>query len=234
MRETSKTLRLLTEAEQRALSGKGLDIGAGDDPVRPDVQVFDVEHGDANRVTAFVTELESFDYVYSSHCLEHMHDPAVTLADWWALVKPGGTMIVIVPDEDLYEQGYWPSIFNSDHKATFTISKQKSWSPVSRNLLDLGRGLPNAEIVSVRLQDDNYRRSFVSPGMWSRRMARFAVQKRYEIARRMPFLRGLSDRLFRLLRAPMDQTGGDVVAQNILVVAKARDGKTTSRAAATQ
>jgi hypothetical protein len=40
MRETSKTLRLLTEREQRALCGKGLDIGAGDDPVRPDVQRF--------------------------------------------------------------------------------------------------------------------------------------------------------------------------------------------------
>jgi SAM-dependent methyltransferase len=235
MKETSKTLRLLTEAEQRALSGKGLDIGAGDDPVRPDVQRFDVEHGDANRVTAFVTDLESFDYVYSSHCLEHMHDPAVALADWWKLVKPGGTMMVIVPDEDLYEQGYWPSIFNSDHKATFTVSKQRSWSPVSCNLLDLARGLPNAEIVSVRLQDDHYKRSYMSPGMWSRRMAEFAVQKRYEIARRVPTLRALSDRLFLFLRAPMDQTGEDAVAQNILVVTKKRhDDDTASRVPAAQ
>jgi SAM-dependent methyltransferase len=224
MKETSKTLRLLTEAEQRALSGKGLDIGAGDDPVRPDVQRFDVEHGDANRVTAFVTDLESFDYVYSSHCLEHMHDPAVALADWWKLVKPGGTMMVIVPDEDLYEQGYWPSIFNSDHKATFTISKQTSWSPVSRNLMDLARGLPNAEIVSVRLQDNNYKRSHIAPAVWAHWMGRVAVRMRYEIGRRTPPLRWLADRFFLALRAPMDQTSGDVVAQCILVVAKSRDG----------
>lgn len=229
MRETSKTLRLLTEREQRALCGKGLDIGAGDDPVRPDVQRFDIEHGDANRVTAFITDLESFDYVYSSHCLEHMHDPAVALADWWKLVKPGGTMMVIVPDEDLYEQGYWPSIFNSDHKATFTISKQKSWSPVSRNLLDLGRGLPKAEIVSLRLQDDNYKRSHMSPAVWSHWMGKVAVRIRYEIGRRTPPLRGLSDRFFVALRAPMDQTCGDVVAQCILVVAKSQNGAAPDR-----
>ena len=116
MRETSKTRGLLTELELRTLSGKGLDIGCGDDPVRPDVQPFDVAQGDANCVTQFITDLESYDYVFSSHCLEHMYDPGSTIADWWKLVKPEGTMFVVVPDEDLYEQGYWPSLFNSDHK----------------------------------------------------------------------------------------------------------------------
>src|SRR4051812_22293266 len=101
MRETSKTLRLLSETELRALSGRGLDIGCGDDPVRPDVERFDIEQGDANRITSFITDLESFDYVFSSHCLEHMHDPRSAIAGWWALVKPGGTLMVIVPDEDL-------------------------------------------------------------------------------------------------------------------------------------
>jgi hypothetical protein len=42
-----------------------------------------------------------------------------------------------VPDEDLYEQGIWPSEFNVDHKHTFTICKARSWSPVSINLTDL-------------------------------------------------------------------------------------------------
>jgi predicted SAM-dependent methyltransferase len=231
MRETSKTLRLLTERELAALSGKGLDIGAGDDPVRPDVQRFDVEHGDANRVTSFVTELESFDYVYSSHCLEHMHDPAVALADWWKLVKPGGTMMVIVPDEDLYEQGYWPSIFNSDHKATFTVSKQTSWSALSRNMLDLARALPNAEIVSVRLMDQNYKRSYVSPHIWSQNVAAYVVKVRRNLARRFPPLQWLVDRVLLLLRLPMDQTNGDAVAQNIMVVAKTRGRTAPDRAA---
>lgn len=228
MRETSKTLRLLTAREHAALSGKGLDIGAGDDPVRPDVQRFDVEHGDANRVTAFVKELASFDYVYSSHCLEHMHDPAMALADWWKLVKPGGTMMVIVPDEDLYEQGYWPSIFNSDHKATFTVSKQRSWSGLSRNMLDLARALPNAEIVSVRLMDQEYRRSYISPHIWSQSVAGYFVKVRRNLARRVPPLGWLVDRVFLLLRLPMDQTNGEAVAQNIMVVAKTHEKRSSA------
>src|SRR5438105_2923285 len=111
MRETSKTLGQLSAGELALLSGRGIDIGCGDDPVRPDVERFDVEEGDANRITDFVPARDAYDYVFSSHCLEHMRDARATLADWWTLLKPGGTMFVIVPDEDLYEQRYWPSLF---------------------------------------------------------------------------------------------------------------------------
>ncbi len=42
-----------------------------------------------------------------------------------------------VPEEDLYEQGVWPSRFNPDHKWTFTIAKSSSWSPRSINVVDV-------------------------------------------------------------------------------------------------
>src|SRR4051794_15690432 len=102
MDETSKTKRLWTDAERQLLTGKGIDIGCGRDPVFPGVRGFDVADGDANCITKFVSD--TFDFVYSSHCLEHMHEPAAALAEWWKLVKPGGVLVVIVPDEDLYEQ----------------------------------------------------------------------------------------------------------------------------------
>src|SRR5213075_2184625 len=86
------------------------------------------------------------------------------IAGWWSLVKPGGVLFLIVPDEDLYEQGFWPSRFNPDHKRTFTIAKHKSWSPVSINLLDLVRKLPEAEVVDMRLQDDGYERHLLANG----------------------------------------------------------------------
>src|ERR1043166_4384221 len=92
MREASKTVGLLTERERAYLSGKGIDIGCGDDPVRPDALCFDLSQGDANRVTRFVQGIESFDYVFSSHCLEHMRDPGDAMQDWWKLVKPGSRM----------------------------------------------------------------------------------------------------------------------------------------------
>ena len=70
----------------------------------------------------------------------------------------------IVPDEDLYEQGVFPSRFNPDHKATFTVAKRRSWSPVSINVLDLAGGLPGGAIVSLELQDHNYDRRLYKHG----------------------------------------------------------------------
>jgi hypothetical protein len=96
----------------------------------------------------------TYDFVHSSHCLEHLHDPAEALSNWFRILRPGGHLIGLVPDEDLYEQGIWPSTFNGDHKWSFTIRKEGSWSPVSRNLVDLLTGLgAAAEIKEIRKLD---------------------------------------------------------------------------------
>ncbi|HUM03192.1 MAG TPA: methyltransferase domain-containing protein, partial [Thermoanaerobaculia bacterium] len=150
MNEASKTIALLTAIERSLLRGKGIDIGCGSHPITETCQKFDIEDGDANRITTYVTDLGTFDYVASVHSLEHMTSPEESLRDWWLLLKPGGVLLLVVPDEDLYEQGYWPSIFNSNHTFTFTIAKDRSWSPVSLNLLDLVRILPGAEVLSIR------------------------------------------------------------------------------------
>jgi hypothetical protein len=106
-----------------------------------------------------------------------MHDPRLTILDWWKLVKPGGHLFMVVPDEDLYEQGVFPSRFNDDHKATFTISKSKSWSSKSVNILDLANSLPGGQLVSLQLQDLGYDRRLMSfgsqqPGLHSRFLAK--------------------------------------------------------------
>jgi SAM-dependent methyltransferase len=162
MHETSKTKKIWNNLEKAILQGNGLDIGCGTDPITPEVRRFDLEDGDANEITNHVHE--QFDFVYSSHCLEHMHNPRHALAGWWKLVKPGGHLLFIVPDEDLYEQGVFPSRFNPDHKATFTIAKARSWSPVSINVLDLARSLPDAELIKLELHDIGYDRSLLRHG----------------------------------------------------------------------
>jgi hypothetical protein len=132
----------------RWLVGQGLDIGGGQDsiglygglfPRMQSVTVYDRPQGDAQYLSN--VRDGSFDFVYSSHCLEHMVDPQVALNNWMRVLKVGGYGLVAVPDEDLYEQGVWPSTFNDDHKHTFTIFKRRSWSPVSINVLELLRGL---------------------------------------------------------------------------------------------
>jgi SAM-dependent methyltransferase len=162
MNETSKSKKIWGPLERSVLSGSGIDIGCGLDPIEPQVRQFDVQNGDANRITEFVHE--QFDYVYASHCLEHMVRPAAAVLGWWQLVKPGGHLFFLVPDEDLYEQGVFPSRFNDDHKATFTISKSHSWSPVSINVFDLAQSLPRSRLVSLVLQDHGYDRRLLRHG----------------------------------------------------------------------
>lgn len=136
------------------LHGRILDIGAGQDPVTKNAVVFDKTEGDAQHADQYFSK-DSFDSVFSSHCLEHMVDPSSAIKSWFSLVKPGGYLIILVPDEDLYEQGHFPSIFNTDHKATFTISKSKSWSTKSYNCLELCDSL-GGELVYLSQQSDNY------------------------------------------------------------------------------
>jgi SAM-dependent methyltransferase len=162
MNECTKSKKYWGPVEQLATTGQGIDIGCGPDPVTPTARGFDITDGDANVITRHVSE--TFDFVFSSHCLEHMHDPFAAIGEWWQLVKPGGYLFVLVPDEDLYEQGVFPSRFNPDHKATFTISKASSWSPRSVNVLDLVNSLQGGELVSLQLQDRGYDRSIISFG----------------------------------------------------------------------
>lgn len=176
MNESTKSQAWWGAVEKQAIQGSGIDIGCGSDPVTPTARRFDREHGDANVASQYVKE--QFDFVYSSHCLEHMHNPRMTILDWWKLVKPGGHLFIIVPDEDLYEQGVFPSRFNEDHKATFTISKASSWSAKSINVLELGQSLPGGQIVSLQLQDAGYDRRLMNfgrtpPNLLSRVVAKF-------------------------------------------------------------
>jgi SAM-dependent methyltransferase len=145
------------------LAGRGIDIGCGDDPVTLDCVRWDRADGDAQVLPGVPPE--SFDWVYSSHCLEDLPDPRQTLARWWEVLKPGGHLLVSVPDEDLYEQGTWPSRFNGDHRWTFTIWKPQSWSPVSLNLVELLASLPGGQMRWLRLCDDGYD---YGGGVWDR------------------------------------------------------------------
>jgi len=168
MKECSKSIsRRLTDPNfiNRYFVGRGLDIGGKPDPLAlyrelfcqmDAVRTWDWEDGDAQHL-ATVKDGE-FDFVHSSHCLEHLVAPLEGLSNWLRVVRPGGYLVVTVPDEDLYEQGVFPSTFNQDHKWTFTIFKTKSWSDRSLNLMDLVRELDSAaELVRIEQLSASYR-----------------------------------------------------------------------------
>jgi len=207
MNEASKTWKIMTEEERSWFAGSVLDIGCGPDKIVPYARGFDLNDGDANKIDDCIAE--RFDMVFSSHCLEHMHDPADAIRRWWRLVSDGGRMIVIVPDEDLYEQGVFPSRFNGDHKATFTVSKRRSWSPRSYNVLALAGQLPGARILRCELQDEGY----------DRRGMTFGVRRVGKVDR--PIKLFFKRALFRSVA--LDQTRGHpgALAQLFLAVEKA-------------
>jgi len=169
MDEASKAVaRRVNDARfaRKFLVGCGIDIGAGKDsvgahknlfPLMGHVHAWDWDDGDAQYLS--LVDPETFNFVHSSHCLEHMVDPKVALSNWFKVLKPGGHLIITVPDEDLYEQGVWPSTFNEDHKHTFTIHKISSWSPVSINLVDLIPGTlgEEAEIIKIELLNHDFK-----------------------------------------------------------------------------
>lgn len=168
MKECSKSVpRRLADASftSRYFVGRGLDIGGRPDPLRlyaelfsriDGVRTWDREDGDAQFLASEADG--SWDFVHSSHCLEHLVDPAEGLRNWFRVLRPGGHLVATVPDEDLYEQGRFPSTFNADHKWTFTILKARSWSERSVNVVDLVRGLGEAaELLRMELLAATYR-----------------------------------------------------------------------------
>ncbi len=149
----------------RYIVGDGIDIGAGPDsisqyyelfPLMKSCRAWDMPDGDAELMESIPDN--TLDFVHSSHCLEHMRNPSIALDNWLRILKPGGHMICLIPDEDLYEQGEFPSTYNSDHKHTFTIHKRNSWSQQSINLFDL---LANSkypvEVKKIELLDATFR-----------------------------------------------------------------------------
>lgn len=149
----------------RYFVGHGIDVGGKPDPLSQyigifakllSVKIWDLEDGDAQYLATIADG--QFDFLHASHCLEHVTNVYETLANWIRVVKPGGFLIITVPDEDLYEMGHWPSRCNPDHKWSFTIHKKQSWSPKSINVLDLLVAFSDqVETEKVELQRDFFR-----------------------------------------------------------------------------
>lgn len=114
--ETSKARHLLA----KFCVGYGVDIGMGGDKIVPHAIGIDqvkpytcVGHdpvqlgGDGTKLTWFTDK--SLDFVYSSHLLEDFLNTTEILTEWARVLKVGGLLIVLVPDEQIYRK------YSSDH-----------------------------------------------------------------------------------------------------------------------
>ena len=108
--------------------GQGLDIGCG--PFKAFPHFIGVDNGhhakefgweikpdvscvDATKLTMFASQ--SMDFVFSSHLLEHIQDTRKALKEWWRVIKPGGYLVLYLPDSSLYPKVGEPGA-NPDHK----------------------------------------------------------------------------------------------------------------------
>lgn len=109
------------------MQGVGLDIGfsgyiPGVLPILPTAIGVDKGFPGYNGHTLPFAD-ESQDYVYNSHCLEHISDYKNALYDWMRVLKVGGHMVIAVPHQYLYEKRTsLPSRFNGDHKRHYVPS----------------------------------------------------------------------------------------------------------------
>lgn len=149
----------------RYFIGEGIDIGCGEDSLNnyrhvfrgiSNVRGWDLPDGDAQYLKG--VQDNSYDFVTSSHCLEHMVDVVSALSNWVRVCKPGGHIVVTIPDEEMYEHDQWPSKYNSDHKWSFTLRPaDRTKMPKSINLLNLLTSINNiASVEKIEMIRDMY------------------------------------------------------------------------------
>lgn len=108
--------------------GRVLDVGCGDDPLNhmdwdkiTELKTMDKGDGDANKIDMYRHVYDGFDCIHGSQVMEHLFDPENFIRRCLQILNPGGTIVMTVPDFDLYEQGHWPSKWNPDHKTTWSL-----------------------------------------------------------------------------------------------------------------
>jgi SAM-dependent methyltransferase len=109
---------------------KGADLGPGGlgepvDKITPDAigvdlaPSADVVH-DLNHTLPF--KAGELDWIWSSHCLEHLHNWTMCLVDWWRCLKSGGVLGLYLPHE-----AYYDNAWNRDHKHYFNERQVADW-----------------------------------------------------------------------------------------------------------
>jgi len=138
----------------RFCRGKGIDIGYGGDLLADNCRPWDIEHGDGQTLEGL--EEAMFDFVYSSHTLEHLEDAHAAIKNWWRVLKPGGYLILYLPDRELYERKKTlPSRWNNTHKRFFLLDRDEP--PDTTGVIPLiQRSLSDYEIVEAKVCDEGY------------------------------------------------------------------------------
>jgi SAM-dependent methyltransferase len=99
---------------QHVCRGEGVDIGCGKKEwALPGAVPVDLTIRDQWSATNLPHDL---DYIFSSHCLEHLQDWTGHLNYWTSKLRKGGTLFLYLPD---FSQRYWRPWNNRKHVTAF-------------------------------------------------------------------------------------------------------------------
>lgn len=128
---------------QKYCHGCGVDVGAGKYPFPGAIPIEDESHQNAYKLDGF--QDNSLDFVFSSHCLEHLECWYKALTLWISKLKTGGILFLYLPHESmkLWQPGEpW---VGSTHK----------WQPNHEILLPFLKG-NGMEIIEYNQLRDSY------------------------------------------------------------------------------
>jgi predicted SAM-dependent methyltransferase len=92
-------------------SGKGVDVGFHKQEWKYPGAIGADLNDESNEYHAGLLP-EGLDYIYSSHCLEHISDWVATIEYWTSALKSGGVLFLYLPHR---EQEYWLPWNNRKH-----------------------------------------------------------------------------------------------------------------------
>jgi SAM-dependent methyltransferase len=113
----SETSKIRDRVKHYFETGRGADIGCGHyEKIVPEAIGMDAEGADINMDLNDPPPFPhgSLDWIWSSHCLEHLHNYPLVLRHWWDAIRPGGLLGLYLPHRDYYDNAW-----NADHKHAF-------------------------------------------------------------------------------------------------------------------
>lgn len=95
--------------------GSGLDVGGTQECHFPGARIVNSELCDG--YDAYHLPDGTFDFIFSSHTLEHLVRPFNALEEWISRIKPGGCLFLYLPHPDM---SYWHPRYCLKHINSFT------------------------------------------------------------------------------------------------------------------
>lgn len=105
--------RFIAPAALEFCKGSGFDVGCGDWPLEGAIPIDLKRGGDAMALP----DGPPADYIFSSHCLEHLPDPIGALEHWRWRLRRGGVLFLYLPHPDMI---YWRPQHCRKHLHTWT------------------------------------------------------------------------------------------------------------------